>query len=101
MQLRTFVFVIVVILVGCAFVGCSSNIASEKQAEGLRRPKILEEDITQGPTSPLSNPSSPPVLTPGAEPNPAPLPGIQPSNIPPDPSASGKTPRRFQWKDNR
>lgn len=80
--------------------GCSSNIASEKQTEGLARPKILEEDITPGSGSPVTSPASSPVISPGFEKPTTGVSGAQPHVPPGDQSNSGRAPRRFQWKDS-
>lgn len=89
------------LLLATTFVACSSNVATEKQSEGLGRPKIMEEDITQKPmpqgqASPASSSN-----TPGFEKTAPATPTVPPSYGTSDPSGgAGKTPRRFQWKDN-
>ncbi len=91
---------LLLILFQAVLLGCSSNVASEKQAEGISRPKILEEDLGPGSGSPLTTPASSPVITPGLEKPPSGISAGQPSVLPGDQSGSTRTPRRFQWKDS-
>ena len=91
---------LLLILIPVVFSGCSSNIASEKQSEGLSRPKILEEDLASGPVNPVPSPASSPVISPDPQ---KPVSGISPSappGLPGDQPNTSRAPRRFQWKDN-
>ena len=95
---KSFIWLLLILL-QVVLSGCSSNIASEKQAEGLGRPKILEEDITPGSGSPVTSPASSPVISPGFEKPTTGVSGAQPPIPSGDQSSPGRTPRRFQWKD--
>lgn len=93
-------FWLLLILIPAVFSGCSSNIASEKQVEGLSRPKILEEDLASGPGNPVPSPASSPVISPDSQkPGPVISPGAPPV-LPGDQPGANRAPRRFQWKDN-
>lgn len=89
------VFCLILAMMVCF--GCSSGMVAEKGDSGIKRSRILEEDITDN------------VKVPGPEPAPAPATGtgaVNPAAIPggvslPSPDPSPKTPRRFQWKDSR
>ncbi len=81
-------------------IGCSSSMVAEKVDSETKRPRILEEDITDSAKVPVPEPANAPAAGPGLV-----LPGgASPgsSSLPPaDPSASPRAPRRFQWKDSR
>ncbi len=81
--------------------GCSTTTVSEKKESVTGRPGILEEDITTSPSAaksdraPVDSPSSGiQTSPPGWSSNTQPQPQL-------DQSSSTRTPRRFQWKDNR